>query len=496
MVRLEIEKVEAKKARLAPKIFRELDIYEGDILSITEPNTEKKIVALASKHNGTSEKRVGLGKDHIKSLGVDEGFRVEITPYREGLVPVREVKLGIAPASSKAVRAEDRMLSIKKNEKELLQFLGDRVFTINSKFEWDRYDVVVSIEETVPELRADDVARFGELENFKYEWVGKEVKTFNGILFIDVSGSMEREDMMCQGIDWAIDRMKQEFTDPEAQKFFEEVQGKRRLSRLNGSLLAALKYLVEKIGRGVGEKIAVMLYTTNAHVVTFDGNQYYNSSQPHDRVANTILKRAKDIHHGKTNLLDALKQARDISKDFPINKMKMFVILTDGEVDHEKESLDFLQKHIYPRGDIVVNTLGIGDEINEDFLATVANNSGGQYHHIRDLKELVEKYSEYAMNLEIQGKEESIVSWKRSLGSESGQVKETSEYYAKPKCPHCGTGLVYSDNDWYCYGCQVYVGSEIEVRNVPSCERCENFLSYIEDENSWYCYECEEWVDI
>lgn len=491
MVRLEIEKNNISKAQLAPKLFNHLDIHEGDILSITEPNTGKKAVALASKSNEVLDKRIALSDDHVNSLGVDEGFTVEVTPYREGLVAVREVELGVSPASDGGMRAEDRMLSIKKNERELLQFLGDHIFTINSKFKWDRYDVMISIEDTKPKLRSDDVARFGELDNFRYRWVGKDIKTFNGVLLIDISGSMEKVDMRCEGVDWAIERMEKEFTDLEAQEFFKEVKGKRKISRLNGSLLAALKYLVEKIGRGVGEKIAVLLYTSDAHIVDFgEGNKYYNSSQPPGKIASTLLKEAKQTHHGKTNLLEALNKAKDITKDFPINKMKMIVILTDGKVDNEGGSLDFFRKHIYPRGDIVVNTLGIGDSINEDFLARVANKSGGQYHHVSDLKDLVEKYSEYAMNLEIQGAEEAITSW-----NESRDVTRKQYSYDKPLCPTCKNGLSFYQGYWYCRACERYIDSIVE-KNYPDCDRCGKPLSYFDEEDAWYCYDCEIYFEL
>jgi len=499
MVKLQIEKVSTRKACLAPSLIKQLDIHEGDILSIKEPSTGKKVVALATKNHEIPESKVGIGGELIKSLGVDEGFTIELTPYREGLVPVREVELGIQPATSGGIRAEDRMLSIKKNEKELLQFLGDRVFTINSRFEWEKHDVIITIEDTKPELRIDDVARFGELEDFQYKWVGKEVKTFNGILFIDISGSMEREDMRCKGIDWAIDRMKQEFTDPEAQDFFREVQGKENLSRLNGSLLAALKYLVEKIGRGVGEKIAVILYTTESHIVEFgEGNKYFNSAQPTERVASKLLREAKNIRHGRTNLLDGLKKARKINKEFPINKMKMYVILTDGQVDHEKDCLNFFEEHIYPRGDIIVNTLGLGNDINEEFLSKVARNSGGQYHHVEDLKELVEKYSEYAMNLEIQGAKESIQSWRESRTQDQiidEQMVESNASINKPRCSSCGSGLSYYEEEWYCHKCERYIRG-VEEKNFPRCEGCGRYLSYFEDDDSWYCYECEIYVEI
>lgn len=492
MVRLIIEKVDTKKAKLAPRLFDQLDIHEGDILSISEPNTGKKIVALAGKTREISEEKVGLNEEHVNSLGVDEGFTVEITPYREGLVPVREVELGIQPASDEDVRAEDLMLSIKKNEKELLDFLGDKLFTINSRFIWDEYGVMVSIEDTKPELGVDDVARFGELDDFTYKWVGKEVKTFNGILFIDISGSMEKEDMRCEGIEWAIDRMRQEFTDQEAQRFFDRVQGRKKLSRLDGSLLAALKYLVEKIGRGVGEKIAVMLYTSKAHIVEFeDGEKYFNSSQPTERVASRLLSKAENIHHGKTNLLEALQKGKEVSKEFPINKMKMFVILTDGEVDHEEKCLKFFQKHIYPRGDIVVNTLGIGNMINERFLSHIARNSGGQYHHVEDLQELVEKYSEYAMNLEIRGAQETLKEWK------SAQKKDhtTTPAYDIPQCTSCDSGLSYFNDSWYCHNCENYVEG-IREGDFPKCSSCNKYLSYIDEQNSWYCYKCEKYVEI
>lgn len=484
MVRLKIMEKKGEKASLAPKMFKQLDIYEGDILSIIEPNTGKKTVALATKDYEIWEGSIGLSHEHISSLGVDEGFTIEITPYREGLVPIRTVEIGLARLRDGKRRVEDHILSVKKNEKELLRFLGNKLFTINSKFEWEKYNILVSIENTEPKLMSDDVARFGELESFSYKWVGSEIKTFNGILFIDISGSMEREDMVCEGLDWAVERMEQEFRDPEARDLFQIIKGKHNISRLNGSLIAALKYLVEKIGRGVGEKIAVILYTTDVHAVDFgNGTMYYNSSQPAEDIASRLIGKAKKTHHGKTNLIDALKKGHQITKEFPINKMKMFVILTDGKVDNEKECLDFFKDHVYPRGDIVVNTLGIGEKINEDFLSNIANNSGGNYYHVENLKELVEKYSEYAMNLEIKGSNVSIESWKEDRISSN-----------IPRCPSCNSGLSYYNNSWYCHKCERYLQG-IDDRNIPVCDICGFYLSYFDKNSRWYCYRCEKHID-
>lgn len=493
MVKLTVKKIHQDRIKINYKIAQKLDINPGDVVTITEPSTRKNVVGLVSLENNFDENKIGINNDLIESLGVDEGFPVQINPYRKGLVPVKGVTLGISSSKDVTRSSEDVLMQIKRNEGDLLNFLGDKLFTINSKFTWDRFDVKINIEDTTPSLRADDVARFGELDNFKYRWVGKEVKTFDGILFIDVSGSMEKKkDMYCKGIDWAIDRMENEFTGLKAQKFFDQIKGKKKVSRLNGALLAALKYLVEKIGRGVGENIAVILFSDQGEVVEFKGGKkFYDSSQPAKQVANHLLDKAMDTWHGKTNLLDALKESKEITRDFDIDKMKMFVILTDGKVDNEKETYQYIKEHIFTRGDIVVNTLGLGKKTNENFLTQVANKSGGRYFNVNDLKELVEIYSEYAMNLEIQGLKENIDSWKGDRDLDEYEVQNEPNI---PRCPECGSPLSYYSDNWYCHDCEKYIEG-IDETDVPKCSSCENYLSYFEDDG-WYCYFCEEYRDI
>ncbi len=495
MVQLGIKRTKTETAELNPDLFNELIQGEESIISIKEPNTGKNIVSRVTKKDDIGEGKIGLNLEQIRSLGIDENFPVEVSPFQGDIKYVNEVKLGISPSSEDKAKVEDRVLSLKKNEQKLLKFLQDKIFTVNTIFEWDEYDVAISIEETNPVLGSEDVGKLGEDIDFSYKWTGGEIKSFNGVLFLDISMSMEEEDMNCEGVEWAIERMSQEFDDPTASNFFDKIRGRNRISRLEGSLLAAMKYLVEKIGRGVGEKTAVILYTTEAHVVQFDeGVPYYDSSQPPDDVANRLLKKANETFHGKTNLLNGLKKAKEITKDFPINKMKMFVILTDGKVDDEKECYDFFRKHIYPRGDIVINTLGLGDSIHEEFLEDIAQKSGGQYHHVDDLKDLVEKYSEYAMNLEVRGAKDTIDVMKESKNYGRKKWKNSSSVKV-PRCPQCESGLSYYQESWFCHSCEQYVDIK-SSKKFPICGKCGYPLSFFEEYEAWYCYNCEKYSEI
>ena len=77
--------------------------------------------------------------------------------------------------------------------------------------------------------------------------------------------------------------------------------------------------------------------------------------------------------------------------------------------------------------------------------------------------------------------------------------KPPSTQYVIPRCPNCGSALIYYPKyrAWYCPKCRKYVTVPQDILSrVPRCPYCGNYLSYIEQYGKWYCYNCNKYVEV
>ena len=454
MVNLTIQEKSGDKIRVNPKDALKFKADIGEIVTIEDINTGKKTVGILGVSQGIPEGTVEMDRTMFESIGLEEGFPVDINALCEELVSVKSVEFGIDTIFGTKIKQEDALVRVKGHEKEFLDFVGNRVFTVNSQFKWDKYGLFITIKSTSPKLQADNVARFGELQNFSYSWAGTVQKSFDGVLLIDISGSMKSTDMQVQDVGWAIERMGGELSGEYCQEFLSKFKEGQYVKRYEGAALCALIYLIEKIGRGMGDNIAVVPFSDDASVIEFDGNPFYSSQLKNiSGSAETIIQQIENTWHGKTNLADALNKAIELSKSFDREKIKMFVILTDGIADEENKVLDMVFKRLRPRMDIIINNLGLGTKVNDDFLNTISRMTGGQYDKVYGLKDLTKIYSKYALDLKIRGSDDSLQEWART------QKKPTGAKEAEKKCPACDLTLSYLNKyqKWYCYNCQQYV---------------------------------------
>lgn len=78
-------------------------------------------------------------------------------------------------------------------------------------------------------------------------------------------------------------------------------------------------------------------------------------------------------------------------------------------------------------------------------------------------------------------------------------IQQPSTQPVIPRCPTCGTALIYYPQygRWYCPRCRKYTEVPPAVLSrVPRCPTCGNYLSYIEQYRKWYCYKCGKYVNV
>ncbi len=85
----------------------------------------------------------------------------------------------------------------------------------------------------------------------------------------------------------------------------------------------------------------------------------------------------------KTNLTAGLETALiEIKANFRKNGINKIFILTDGEVDNESECRRIIERE--KNSGISFTTIGVGEEFNEEFLISVAKNSGSGSYYIEN----------------------------------------------------------------------------------------------------------------
>lgn len=408
MVKLEVKKGEADSFIISKETANQLGIENGDVVLVKNPTTQRGVGSLAEIDDSQPSGVVQMNDLFYEAIGVDEGFEVDLNPYEEDFSSVTNVEFGIEPTAG-ANDVEDPLAVVKENEEKFLQFLDNRVFNNNSQYYWEEKGLLVSVKSTDPELEGNELARFGDMKEYACSWSGSELKPFDGVLLIDVSGSMETEDMNMEEIDWAIERMSKSLSGPFCNQFLDRLKGRDEIKRYEGAAMCALLYLVQKVGRGVGDNVGVGIFSKEPEIIKFQDKNYFSSGvgDPSSAAENIVQKIEKSAHE-HTNMAGALEEAIDAMKNFERKKMKMIVLLTDGKpfperVNSAEDVKEIVDTRLQPRKDIIINTIGLGGEVNHDLLDYIAQQTGGKYTHVDSLQELTEAYSKYAREISVSG---------------------------------------------------------------------------------------------
>ncbi|MFW5952663.1 MAG: vWA domain-containing protein [Candidatus Natronoplasma sp.] len=404
MIELEVEETETENFEISSHTSSKLEATEGDILLAKNPINEKSVAGELKIKKGKEKDTIGMERTLFESIGLDEGFEIKVVPYRDEVKNVIEVEFGVENIGK---NDRDPLTVIKENEEEFMDFVKEKICTKHTEILWKDKDLLISIEKTYPKLETDEVIDFTEVEEFTYSWGGSELKSFDGILLIDMSGSMEIEDLVIRDFDWLIERIDKSIGGTFTTEFLQNLKDNTKAKRSQGAVLCSLIYFVQKIGRGVGDKISVIPFSDRSSIIEFDGGQFFSSEvSDTESAAEKIIEEMKYYPRGQTNISAALVEAIEMIKDFEHDKMKMIVLLTDGEphpksLDDSDSVLNIVENRLEPRRDVIINTIGLGDQVDHHLLDEIAKKTGGDYTHVNSLQGLTEAYSRYATTISI-----------------------------------------------------------------------------------------------
>jgi hypothetical protein len=359
--------------------------------------------------------------------------------------------------------------------------MRNRVFQNGTSFILKKLDVQVTINTTTPKLADGQAAQFNNIEDFSYTRTNRPENGHDNLLLIDLSGSMDTEDMkMDRAAHDALENIGSKFTGKYGAALMERLKGKDMATRIDGTTLAILNYL-----HGQGNSLGLVYFSDEGIPVIFpNGAGHYRAGSdiPVADLGEAMLERIVKNWHGKTNLADGLNKAIDVAKEFDHMGHKMITLLMDGKPDNREECLHIVNMRIAPRKDMVINTLGYGPNSDEDFLRAVAGKTGGKFQKVLDVDELIQIFSDMAATFSIQGSRELL-----DLYSIKGEAKKTepTEVY----CKKCGQHATYYGKHgwWYCDTCKRYLERGNFQKN---CIKCKKPLTFLGNSGRWFCYEC------
>jgi len=403
-IELEITKSENKRIAVNPKDAEDIDVETGDLVIMVDEDADEscvgKVAVVSSIESGTVE----LDQVMIDTLSSDEGNAVTLERFEAELRELDRVTFGIIPLEGQDMNKA--LKTARKKEISLINFMNGRAITRGQKFIWEDENLMIEILGTQPQLRSGDVAIITKeiLGGFDYKPSSTAIP-FDGILLIDISGSMKRDDIQVMHVTQMVSHLKGGFTSPDVQSFLDRFQEGANVERCDAAALSALVYLSEKVGRGKGEKIGIIPFNASAGPIIFEGKNHYDAGSDLDigMVAEKIVTSVRSAE-GTTNLSSALIQAVEMLTDFGDEKIKMIVILTDGrptKPDSEAKVVEVVEQYLLQRNDIVINAAGIGEDVDERLLLRIVNNCRGNYTRVTDLKLLVEWYADLARDLKM-----------------------------------------------------------------------------------------------
>jgi hypothetical protein len=334
------------------------------------------------------------------------------------MIALEYVEFGLKPITEEA-NTEDLVSRAAKAVKSLEKLIGGRLVYPGMSFNWPDLEVKVEIMNTRPSLEGKQFAKLAfealrEKTGYQFKTVGIATP-FNAILCIDTSGSMKTTDVPVLDIAHAREGLKDLAGDStDIQKFLDRFQEGSNVSRAEAAAMAVLLYLAEKVGRGYGEKVAVVTFEKEVGVMTFL-NSNTGDVQPFVectgkekslglQIISTHVVDAVEAGGTLTDMGNALMKAHEILEQFgEPTKPTMIIMLTDGMTTSGPPPMKILKESFDDPSSLVLYCIGLGErsEIDEDLMLAMSQYGNGTYRHVDNMRDLLEWYgrlaSEFAM---------------------------------------------------------------------------------------------------
>ncbi|MFB0561748.1 MAG: VWA domain-containing protein [Candidatus Lokiarchaeia archaeon] len=391
-----------------------INAMEGSVVEFEDPLSGTWGVALARPDIDTPVGEIVMEPSLCEACGLDEDFEVTVSKFIGKPQKIIKIVFGVEALSGSS---EDAIQGVVEAKEKFQEFLDHRVVFKDWVLKWPQKEINIHISSTEPSLSGKQIGviNFSELQDYEIKpW--RTAVPFNAILLIDVSRSMLTEDMTVTNITPAVEAIKTLGAEiPELKEFLDQFKEGEKVKRASGAVFAALLYLVEKVGRGYGEKIAVITYSETADPLTFlmtGGKKlpYFHPGKSKmsgvSQLGRLIIDRLNKVSSSHTNMSGALTEASNMiklwEKETPQEKKpSMIVLLSDGYPDFWEEGppVEMAHKYFAERNDVVIFTVGIGSEVQDRIMEAIAKAGRGVFFKAEDLGKMLNWYQKLARDL-------------------------------------------------------------------------------------------------
>ncbi|MFX0099539.1 MAG: ubiquitin-like protein [Candidatus Hodarchaeota archaeon] len=409
------------RAYMCPDDMKELGLEDLDVVIFSDEYGAWGAVQVTSSDDCDKD-NILIDKAILDSAKISDTVQLKKSRPKGG---IQEVQIGVEPMESQA--AEDAVVFVAEHINEMTVLLKNRPIFKNLEINWRNSSIghlKLKIMETTPSVEGDETAIIDPSgSEVVFEIVPSVHMNFNTILLIDVSGSMQRDDLVVQEVSTDVEALRRNFEDIEKiNSFLDQFQEGATATRISSAAMAILIYLNLKVERKHNENIQLITFGDDVEVLEVENNEGEMSSviectgKMRELNANTlawyIVEKAKRAT-GLTAMSVALKVASEQLGEFPADpktgkrKPTMIILLSDGNPNKGDEELDIpvnpipVAKQDLMREDVVIFTIGLG-EADDVLMTKLAKDIGrGEYFRATSIKALWRFYDELAQRFSI-----------------------------------------------------------------------------------------------
>jgi len=389
---------------ISPRNSLTLQIQSGDVLSGEDDLTGAFFAGRTQINDTLADEIVVVDQELLDASGVGS-YEVELKKNLREIIPLQSIDLGVSPVTGENVW--DVISQARSSIDVIKQWLGNYIIFKGIKLHWKTANIAIEVLNTVPDLSGDVLASVGP--NCTLELKPMGLVTFNAILILDISRSMMARDVRVTNIGPALEGIKAAMRDPDIQAFLKKFKPGINVPRRLSAAFAAILFLSEKVGRGFGEKVAVIRFADEAQILPMgEGKLWMDSSSGQkdelENCARTIVSEIGNAYGQATNMGPAMRKTRELLAQFAQDTTQpdqptMIVLLTDGSPTDGPAFMEEIEE-LSKNPNVVLYIIGLGNP-DDSLMKEAAAKCAGEYFKPEDSGELLKWYSKRARDLTL-----------------------------------------------------------------------------------------------